>query len=100
MRRDYVYVQDVVNANIAALLKANLKALNIGTGIETTTGQLLREICQQLNKKYNPQMGDPRPGDIRKSCLLNDAAKEFLGWKPEYSISAGIMETIQFFSRR
>ena len=99
MIRDYVYVKDVVRANVLALDKANLEAINIGTGQETTTGQLLREIAAQMNKEFKPIKGEPRPGDIRRSCLVIDKAKKVLGWTPEYSLKDSVRETIEYFEK-
>ncbi|MCK9328527.1 MAG: NAD-dependent epimerase/dehydratase family protein [Candidatus Cloacimonetes bacterium] len=100
MIRDYVYVKDVVNANVIALEKANLQAINIGTGVETTTGELLREVSKQMNKEFNPHRGEPRPGDIRKSCLNIEKAIRILGWEPQYSLKQGVAETIEYFENK
>jgi len=97
MIRDYVYVKDVIEANVLAIEKADLKAINIGTGIETTTGELLREVSKQMGKDFNPIKGEPRPGDIRKSCLVVDYAKRILDWTPKHTLQEGIKETIEFF---
>ena len=97
MIRDYVYVKDVVKANVLALDKASSEAINIGSNVETTTGQLLREISRQMKKDFNPISEGPRPGDLRKSCLNIEKAKQHLGWTPEYSLERGIKETIEFF---
>ena len=98
MIRDYVFVEDVVKANLLALDKGNLEAVNIGTGIETTTGMLYREIANQMNLNIEPTKGPARPGDIRRSCLTNHKAKEVLGWEPEFNLREGIEKTIKFFT--
>jgi len=97
MIRDYVYVQDVVKANVLALETGNNETVNIGTSVETTTGELLREICRQMNVVYYPNCDKPRPGDIKRSCLVARKAKQILGWEPDYCLSKGITETIEFF---
>ncbi len=97
MVRDYVFVKDVVHANVIALEKGNLDAFNIGTGLETTTGKLYREISKQMKVNIDPIRGDARVGDIRKSCLNIEKARNILDWKPEYSLEEGIKHTIQFF---
>ncbi len=100
MIRDYVYVKDVVKANVIALDKANLQAINIGTGVETTTGELLREVSDQMGKEFNPHRGEPRPGDIRKSCLNIEKAVRVLKWEPDYSLKQGVSETIEYFKNK
>ena len=97
MVRDYVYMKDVVQANVIALNKGDSGAFNIGTNLETTTGKLYREISKQMNVNVEPIRAEARPGDIRKSCLNIEKAKNELGWEPKYSLQKGIKETINFF---
>ncbi|MDD3049660.1 MAG: GDP-mannose 4,6-dehydratase [Candidatus Cloacimonetes bacterium] len=100
MIRDYVFVRDVVKANLLALSTGDNDNFNIGTNRETSTGELFREISRQMNYFVAPIPGPARPGDIRKSCLTNQKAKLGLGWKPQYSLEKGIGETIDFFSTK
>lgn len=100
MIRDYVYVKDIVNANVLALDKGDLIACNIGTGIETTTGHLFRTVKKLMNIPCEPLKGAQRPGDIRRSCLTNDKAKQVLNWTPQYTLEQGILETIAFFKNK
>ena len=95
MIRDYVFVKDVVNANVLALDKGDNDAFNIGSGIETTTGELLREISTQMGVNYDPYFAAPRPGDIRRSCLNTDKAKQILNWSPTVSLPEGIKMTVK-----
>ena len=97
MIRDYVFVKDVVEANVLALTKGDLEFFNIGTGKEITTGYLYREISKQMNKNVEPVRAGARPGDIRRSCLNIEKARKLLGWKPEFLLEEGIQETINFF---
>lgn len=98
MIRDYVFVEDIVRANILAISKGNLEAINIGTGVETTTGSLYREIADQMNVNIEPIKGPARPGDIRRSCLTNTKANDILGWEPLFSLKEGVKRTIDFFT--
>ena len=100
MIRDYVFVRDIVNANVLALDRGELDAFNIGTGLETTTGQLYREIALQMNTQIEPVREGARPGDIRRSCLNIDKAKNEFGWGPKYTLSDGVKETIDFFMKK
>ncbi|MCL2064862.1 MAG: NAD-dependent epimerase/dehydratase family protein [Candidatus Cloacimonetes bacterium] len=97
MIRDYIYIKDVVIANVMALNKASKEAINIGSGTETTTENLLRLISKQMKKKFNPFKEGPRPGDIKKSCLNIEKAMKILKWKPEYDLKKGLTETIDHF---
>jgi len=100
MIRDYVFVRDIVNANVLALDRGELDAFNIGTGLETTTGQLYREIALQMNKQIEPVREGARPGDIRRSCLNIEKAKSEFGWEPKFSLPVGVKETIDFFMKK
>jgi UDP-glucose 4-epimerase len=97
MIRDYVYVKDVVKANVIALDKGEGEAFNIGTGIETTTGILYREIASQMKCDIKPILGQARAGDLHRSLLNADKAKRVLGWSADYTLAQGIAETIEFF---
>lgn len=100
MIRDYAYVKDIVNANVTALERGELGAFNIGTGLETTTGQLYREIALQMNTQIEPVQKGARPGDIRRSCLNIEKAKNEFGWGPKYTLRDGVKETIDFFIKK
>ncbi len=101
MMRDYCFVEDIIQANLLALEKGNGAAYNIGTGIETHTTDLFMEICKALDKhipvsksemaKYN--MGDARPGDLKKSCLNCKKAQTELGFTPQHTLAEGLEKT-------
>lgn len=100
MTRDYVYVEDVVQANLAALEKGGNQVVNIGTQIETTTSDLLFSIAHLMNVQVAPEVHPPRPGDIRRSCLNNAVAKSILGWEPSFHLQDGLKKTVEFFTNR
>lgn len=103
MKRDYVYVKDVVNANITAINRGSKEIFNIGNGIPTSTEELyfkvfenMKKICKIPESLKIPLKDRERPGDIRRSCLNIEKAKHILKWKPEYSLDEGIKETAQW----
>lgn len=98
MIRDYVYVKDIVRANVIALSKGEGEAYNIGTGVETTTGTLYREIAALMNSDIKPIPAPARAGDLHQSLLSSDKAKRALNWTPAYTLSQGIAETIEYFN--
>ena len=102
MTRDYCFVGDIVQANLLALGKGSGKAFNIGTGVETHTADLFAEVFAAM-KKAKPDLdeellkfnrGDARLGDLTKSCLLCDKAKQELGFAPKFSLSQGLGKTV------
>ncbi|MFH1210930.1 MAG: NAD-dependent epimerase/dehydratase family protein [archaeon] len=98
--RDFIYVQDVVRANLMAAKTNNKKAFgevfNIGSGKRLSVNQVTNMILG-LSKKntqpiHGPQVIEPKNtlADIKKT-------KELLGWEPEYSFEQGMKETFEFF---
>ncbi len=100
MIRDYVFVGDCVIANLLALEKGENAAFNIGTGCETTTLALFREIVRQLGLNCEPGFGPARKGDLHRSLLCSDKAKTELGWQPQTQLHEGIKQTISYFRER
>jgi UDP-glucose 4-epimerase len=98
MARDYVYVQDVARASVLALDRADGEALNISTGREVRTRELLAEVCRAAGKELVYTRAEPRPGDLRFSCLDNARAARALGWTPSFSLEEGIGRTVAFFA--
>jgi len=101
MIRDYVFVRDVVNANLKALSKGSRDVFNIGTGIPIKTRELYTEINSQISHEIEsviePSIMPARPGDVKRSLLNIDKARHFLDWYPQYGLGEGIRETVEFF---
>ena len=96
MTRDYVYVGDVVNANLLALEKGDDKKMNIGTGIETSTREVFDTIRACVGSgpaepKYVPE----RPGEVRRNYLDNSYAREVLNWQPQTEFAQGVAHTVE-----
>jgi UDP-glucose 4-epimerase len=85
--RDYVYVQDVVAAFIAAGCSAASGAVNIGTATETTVLDLIDALG--LHAEFRPS----RAGEVQRSSLDASAAAQQLGWRPRTSLADGLDET-------
>jgi UDP-glucose 4-epimerase len=99
MLRDYVYVGDVVNANIKAIESGDNDIFNIGTGTPTSTLDLFNAVSEKSGINVNYELGPPRKGDIRRSCLKIDKAKTYLGWEPEFDLNNGLTDTLEYFRR-
>jgi UDP-glucose 4-epimerase len=95
--RDYVYVDDVVAANLLALDSDVCDHLNVGTGRQADTNTIHRLVAERLGKPPDAEHGPARPGDLRASAL--DAAKieATLGWKPKVDLEEGIARTVDWF---
>src|SRR5208337_1037194 len=100
--RDFVYVEDVVEANMLALNsgKAVGEALNIGTGIPHTINELVQGLQEKLGKqRLKPIRRSPRQGDIRHSYASIEKAKRMLGYKSRFSLEKGITKLVEWFQR-
>ena len=88
--RDYVYVDDVVDAFARAAKRGGGLVLNIGTGIETTNSELFELIAGAVGTPAPPRHGPDRPGDVRRSVLDPDRAGIHLGWRPWTTVREGV----------
>ena len=90
--RDFVFVSDVVEANIKAATKEKAagRVINIATGREATLNALLQSICRILNRNFDPRYENVRSGDIRYSLALTCLSKEALDWAATVDIEDGL----------
>ncbi|HEY8372973.1 MAG TPA: NAD-dependent epimerase/dehydratase family protein [Pseudonocardiaceae bacterium] len=96
--RDYVYVDDVVAAFVAAAGEAGGgRRYNIGTGVQTSDRELHTLVAAAAGAPDDPEYAPARLGDLRASALDASAAKRDLGWVPEVDIAEGVRRTVQYF---
>lgn len=96
--RDFVYVKDVVQANIRAMQSPATGKFNIGSGESTDLNTLADRIAGILRVSLPPVHEKPRSGDIRDSVSDITAAREAFGYRTHYSLDRGLEETIRWFS--
>lgn len=95
--RDYVYIDDVVSANLLALgIPADHPSpvFNIGTGVETTLNAVYQKIADLLGVEARPIYRPDRPGEQMRYCLDSTRARRDLGWEPGCSLEAGLRLTV------
>jgi len=95
--RDYVYVKDVVRANLLALKEGVTGIFNIGTGVGTSVNELFKLLAQITGYQKQPVYREPRKGDIRKSILDASKANVELNWFPQTTLAEGLALTVEFF---
>jgi UDP-glucose 4-epimerase len=95
--RDYVYVQDVVDAFVRAGEIGGGMRLNVGTGIETSVNQLYEVIKAEVGYEGEAAHAPHKPGDLRRSVLDASLAKKKLGWEAWTSLPEGIEKTVAWF---
>ena len=96
--RDYVYVDDAVDAHGLALRSGESLTVNIGTGVETSVNELFRTMAAELGCTMPPRRADERQGDVRRICLDSTRARDLLGWRPSISLAEGLRRTCAYFS--
>ena len=98
--RDFVYVKDVVLANLLAMQSPATGTFNIGSGQKIDLNTLAGNLARIMKVNLSPVYGEPRSGDIRDSVSDITAVKKALGYKAAYSLDKGLAETIQWFRDR
>jgi UDP-glucose 4-epimerase len=97
--RDYVYVDDVVDAFARAARHGDGLVLNIGTGQETSVSKLYEIVAEVSGSDLAPKMAPPRAGELRRSALDPRRAGLHLGWKPWTSLEEGIGSVVSYVRR-
>ncbi|GAG61738.1 unnamed protein product [marine sediment metagenome] len=119
--RDYIYVEDVAQANLLALqnmvkllkvvqekekeiegkgeAKAELKfnGFNLGTERGVSVNEIFYLLKEIIKFPHPANYGPPRAGDLRKNILDCHLIKEVLGWQPQFDFSAGLEKTVRWF---
>jgi UDP-glucose 4-epimerase len=95
--RDFVYVEDAVEAFVRAIDKGGGLVCNIGTGVETSVQQLF-DIMSRLTGFRDPaRYAPPRTGELRRISLDPGRAAIHLGWKPWTTVEEGLARTLDWF---
>jgi UDP-glucose 4-epimerase len=94
--RDFIYVGDVVCANLLAAdaPAASGRVINIARGERTSLNAILRAIGELLGQTNEPEYRPPRPGDIRHSVADISLARRLLGYEPQVSVRDGMRQTL------
>jgi len=123
--RDYIYVEDIAQANLLALQnmvklskviqeiekaketetktetktkpEIKLNGLNLGTGRGISVNEIFSLLKKIIKFPQSAHYGPPRAGDLRKNILDCHLIKEVLGWQPQFGFSAGLEETVRWF---
>jgi UDP-glucose 4-epimerase len=95
--RDFVYVADVVRANLlaASVPEANGRTFNVARGEETTVRELYDTLRRIVGRGPEPVFAEPRAGDIRHSRADIGAARQSLGFAPEHTVEEGLRRLVE-----
>lgn len=91
--RDFIYVKDVVAANLAAVEAGDGETLQVSTGHTTSVNRIALLLRELHPAEIRVEHGPSRLGDIRHSCLDNTRAQKQLSWQPVVSFPQGLAET-------
>ena len=99
--RDFVHVENVVEANIRAALHAGNdasgQAFNIGCGERISINVLSRIIAEELGSDLNPEYAPPRPGEVRDSVADISAARDAFGYEPSVDLREGLNRSLAWY---
>jgi UDP-glucose 4-epimerase len=94
--RDYVFIGDVVRANVLALQSDFCGIVNIGSGIGTSDRQVYDAVAAAVGTKLQPSHTAVRPGEVEHIYLNAARANKILGWKPTVTFVAGVRRTVEY----
>jgi len=109
--RDYVFVADVVEANLLAtsrLEELNQRdvfsvddlAYNIGAGKEVSVNSLYQKLAHLTGFKKAPSFSQPREGEVKRICLDFSKTEKELGWRPKISLEEGLKKTVEWMNKK
>jgi UDP-glucose 4-epimerase len=91
--RDFIYVKDIVEANIAAIERGHQETIQVSTAQRTSINDLLGMLEYIHGSPLKTRVMDERVGDIKHSFLDNSKARNLLIWSPKFDILSGLIKT-------
>jgi len=98
--RDFVFVDDVVEANLAVMGKEVQGVYNVGTAEETSINDLFRLLVELTNANCKELHGPAKKGEQARSVVDIARLRQELGWEPKVPLREGLARTVEFFRER
>lgn len=98
--RDFVFVEDVVAANISAAEKKSIdgQIINIASGKDTTINAIVTKLIKLFKSGVKPVYEEERKGEIKYSLADITKAGKLLGYKPKFDLESGLKKTVEYFN--
>lgn len=98
--RDFVYVEDVVEANLAVMGPDTQGTYNVGTGQETSINDLMRILIEHTGSTGKEVHGPAKRGEQARSVIDASKLHHELSWEPRTELSEGLKRTVDYFRER
>jgi len=95
--RDYVFIEDIVRANLLALEAPGRVVVNIGTGRGTPVNEVYGVLKKLTGFPGEAIRGEARPGELARISLESSLARQVLGWEPRFTLEQGFERTVAHF---
>lgn len=95
--RDYIYVDDLVQAQLLAMDKSVSGVFHIGNGQEVNVNAIFQKLNRLIGGKMKEVHGPAKLGEVRRSALDARRARRVLGWRPGVSLDEGLRRTVEWF---
>lgn len=98
--RDYVHVNDTVDALMMSIDHGDGEIFNIGLGKQTTDQQVFDVVAEACGYEGPPKYDEVRPGEVIHIALDSSKIRNELGWKPKYDFTSGVAQTVPFYREK
>ena len=95
--RDFVFVDDVVSAFVAARDKGSGELVNVGSGVELSVNELYTQLKELTGTRFDPVHAGARPGELQRIVVDPTKASKVLGWAPTTPLDEGLKHTVAWF---
>ncbi len=98
--RDFIFVDDVAEANLAAMGQDSHGVYNVGTGAETSVNELFRMLAEITGSTCKEVHGPAKPGEQMRSVIDPAKIRQELSWDPKVELADGLKKTVAFFREK
>ena len=95
--RDYVHIEDIVDANVRALDVDNNAVVNLGCGREISDAEVFQAVQKAVGSNLSPVFEQKRLGEINHICLDSSRAQKLFGWQPRIGFEDGVRRVVAYW---